>query len=101
LCLPDSSAIAHSSTVGWHTGAGMDGRSIAPLIIDPTVPGVPAETVSHINAVAPGGTKAYASAWRSEVFIEYYYNVSRISVTRTHAACAVCCRGALLLACRG
>lgn len=50
--------------------AGMDGRSIAPLLIDPTAPGVPSETVAHITALAPKGTAAFAESWRKEVFIE-------------------------------
>lgn len=50
--------------------SGMDGRSIAPLLIDPTAAGVPTQTVAHIDSLAPAGTKAFADSWRKEVFIE-------------------------------
>jgi len=59
---------------GMTAPAGMDGRSIVPLIIDPRAAGVPSQTLAHIAAVAPRGTAAYAAGWRDHVFVEYYFN---------------------------
>ena len=53
---------------------GMDGRSIAPLLIDPADEAVPAPTAAHVKKMAPGGAAAYAAGWRDSVFVEYYYN---------------------------
>ena len=52
----------------------MDGRSIAPLLLEADAPGLPAQTKAHVVALAPHGQKAFASTWRDSVFIEYYFN---------------------------
>jgi hypothetical protein len=52
----------------------MDGRSVAPLIIDANQPGVPPPTTKHIAKIAPKGAQAFKAGWRDSVFIEYYFN---------------------------
>ena len=59
---------------GLDAPADFDGRSYAPLLIDPDAPGVPAQTLRHVRALAPAGRAAYSATWRREVFLEYYYN---------------------------
>lgn len=59
---------------GLSRPASMDGRSIAPLLIDGGDETVPKQTRSHVNQLAPDGRDAFAAGWRDSAFIEYYYN---------------------------
>ena len=57
--------------------AGMDGRSIAPLLVDPEDPSVPGATAAHVRqmlAPAGGDRASFAAGWRDSVFVEYYFN---------------------------
>jgi len=60
---------------GVKTPAGMDGKSFAPLLVNPSVgDDIPTQTKAHIADVAPRGVVEYAANWRDSVFIEYYFN---------------------------
>lgn len=48
----------------------MDGHSIVPFLVD-AKDGILASTHQHLNDL--GDLSSYASTWRQEVFIEYYY----------------------------
>lgn len=59
---------------GLEKPAGMDGRSILPLLMDGNDASVPEQTRKHIKQIAPQGRDAYVRGWRDSVFIEYYFN---------------------------
>ena len=48
----------------------MDGKSIAPLLLDSNDSGLPAQTKKHVQTLAPHGKAAFAASWRDSVFIE-------------------------------
>lgn len=49
----------------------MDGRSLAPFLVDAVDPGIPESVAAHL--VALGDSANYTSAWRDCVFLEYYF----------------------------
>ena len=55
--------------------AAMDGKSLAPLLVDSTEATKKAmiakSTRRHLASVAPQGRAAYAATWRTAAFIEY------------------------------
>jgi hypothetical protein len=54
--------------------AGMDGKSVIPLLIDAADPAVPRATRAHVESFGASAA-AYRSAWRDSIFIEYYYGL--------------------------
>lgn len=59
---------------GIDTPPTMDGKSVVPLIVDPSDPAVPEATRSHIlRSTRDGGLQAYRDNWRDSFFYEYYY----------------------------
>merc|ERR1712125_246047 len=61
---------------GLDKPAGMDGRSILPLLIDAEDSTVPERTRAHVSKLSPHGFHDFASKWRDSVFIEYYFNAN-------------------------
>lgn len=51
--------------------ATMDGKSLAPLLVDPWTPGLPTSVAAHL--VELGSPKQYAAGWRDGVLVEYYF----------------------------
>lgn len=56
---------------GLATPADMDGKSIVPFLVDAGDSSVLPSTLAHLRSL--GDLAAYRAAWRTEVFLEYYY----------------------------
>ena len=56
---------------GMKPPPGMDGKSFAPLLINPSNGAIPSQTAAHLAEIAPDGKDAFAAKWRDSVFIEY------------------------------
>lgn len=62
---------------GVKAPAGMDGKSYAPLLVNPSVGALPLQTAKHVadlTGQSTDGRALYAANWRDSVFIEYYFN---------------------------